>query len=161
MVDRRESFQRSYDLAERVLPASASHRCTHARLPALGNAAERGHPGGGHRSPRSDYYRLKKTVTRAILRALAPEGAVLPVDVEGWQEIAYLDPADLALVEEIEAGEILPDSPPFFPPLTISSGSGSDCSTCSALTTASRCTPGRQAASTATMSCPSCIAAGW
>ncbi|MGD8473063.1 MAG: crosslink repair DNA glycosylase YcaQ family protein [Anaerolineae bacterium] len=105
MVDRREGFQRFYDLAERVLPASveppvgdmAGYRrwATLQGLRILGVAT----------APHvSDHYRLKKPPTRAVLKALAGEGTVLPVEVHGWSEIAYLDPADLPLVEQIEAG---------------------------------------------------------
>jgi hypothetical protein len=52
----------------------------------------------------SDYYRQKKPATRAMVRALAAEGMVLPVEVEGWKDTAYIDPADLPLVEQIAAG---------------------------------------------------------
>ena len=109
MVDRRVSFQRYYDLAERVLPASASppvrtmddyRRWATLRAVVLLGVATAVHA--------SDYYRLKKPATRAMLEALAAEGAVVPVEVEGWKEPAYLDPADLPLVEEIEAGAHTP-----------------------------------------------------
>ena len=105
MVDRRENFQRYYDLAERVLPSSAhppgrtvaDYRrwATLRGLSILGVATA---------SQVSDYYRLKKLPARAHLEALAADGKILPVEVEGWSEAAYLDPADLPLVEEIEAG---------------------------------------------------------
>jgi len=52
----------------------------------------------------SDYYRLKKPSTRAILAKLVTEGTVVPVEVEGWRAPAYLDPANLPLVEQVEAG---------------------------------------------------------
>jgi len=105
MVDRRENFQRFYDLAGRVLPAGAGvpartlddyHRWATLRgVRILGVAT----------APQvSDYYRLNKPSTRALLEALAAEGAVAPVEVEGWKERAYLHPADLPLVGEIEAG---------------------------------------------------------
>jgi uncharacterized protein YcaQ len=106
MVDRRENFQRYYDLAERVLPASADppqhtlgdyHRWASLRAVSCLGVATAPHV--------SDYYRQKKPATRARIEALAAEGALVPVDVEGWKEIAYLHPADLSLLDEIEAGQ--------------------------------------------------------
>ena len=105
MVDHRVNFQRYYDLAERVLPASADppsytvgdwHRWAVRRGLACLGVATAGHV--------SDYYRLKKPATRSTIAGLAQEGVVVPVQVEGWQDTAYLDPADLPLVAEIQAG---------------------------------------------------------
>lgn len=110
MIDRRENFQRFYDLAERVLPESAA--------PPTGTveeyqrwAVERGvwHLGVATAPQAADYYRLKITPTRRAVSALVQEGALLPVEVEGWKEPAYLCPADLPLVREIEAGEHRPE----------------------------------------------------
>jgi len=105
MVDRREGFQKFYDLAERVLPASAgpstNTMADYRRWATLRGVGIMGVATAPHVS---DYYRLNKPATRARLKALAEEGAVLPVGVEGWKEAAYLDPAELRLVEQIEAG---------------------------------------------------------
>ncbi len=110
MVDRRESFQRYYDLAERVLPASADPpECTmeeYRRWAALRGVRILGVATAPHAA---DYYRLNKTATRPLLKSLAAEGALVPVEVEGWKEPAYLHPADLPLVAEIEAGAHAPD----------------------------------------------------
>ena len=110
MVDRRENFQRYYDLAERVLPASPDPPVRtmddYQRWAALRSVSILGVATAPHAA---DYYRLNKTSTRSLLRALAAEGAIVPVEVEGWKEIAYLDPADLSLVAEIEDGAYLPD----------------------------------------------------
>ena len=51
-----------------------------------------------------------------MLKALAAEGAILPVEVEGWSEIAYLDPSDLPLVDEIKAGAHQPAVTTFLSP---------------------------------------------
>jgi uncharacterized protein YcaQ len=110
MVDRRESFQRYYDLAERVLPASADlPECTmeeYQRWAALRGVSILGVATAPHAA---DYYRLNKTSTRPLLKALAAEGALVPVEVEGWKEPAYLHPANLPLVAEIEDGAHTPD----------------------------------------------------
>ncbi|MFC2031706.1 winged helix-turn-helix domain-containing protein, partial [Chloroflexota bacterium] len=105
MVDRRVNFQRYYDLAERVLPATAEppsytledwRRWAVMRgLTCLGVATAR---------QVSDYYRLKVTDTRATISALAKEGSVVPVRVEGWKDTAYLLDADLRLAKEIRGG---------------------------------------------------------
>jgi uncharacterized protein YcaQ len=117
MVDRRENFQRYYDLAERVLPASAEpprqtledyrRWATLRSVSCMGIATAR---------QVSDYYRQNKPATRARVETLAAEGALLPVKVEGWQEPAYLDPADLSLVNEIEAGAHQPELTTFLSP---------------------------------------------
>ena len=103
MVDRRESFQRFYDLAERVQPARAPSRtlddwrrwATLRSVVCLGVATA---------AQVSDYYRQKKPMARAMVETLAAEGAIVPVEVEGWSDTVYLDPADLPLVDEIKAG---------------------------------------------------------
>jgi hypothetical protein len=117
MVDRREGFQRYYDLAERVLPASAEppaysvedyrHWAVLRSASCLGVATA---------AQISDYYRIRKPVARPIVQALAAEGELVPVEVESWKETAYLDPADLPLVEEIEAGGYQPALTAFLSP---------------------------------------------
>ena len=117
MVDRRENFQRFYDLAGRVLPASAEppsrtvqdyrRWATRRSVACLGVATA---------VQVSDYYRQKVPPTRTTLKALAAEGAILPVKVEGWSEIAYLDPSDLPLVDEIKAGAHQPAVTTFLSP---------------------------------------------
>jgi uncharacterized protein YcaQ len=64
----------------------------------------------------SDYYRQHKPATRAALQALAEEGVVLPVEVEGWREPAYLHPADRPLLDEIEDGAHRPAVTAFLSP---------------------------------------------
>ena len=105
MVDRRESFQRYYDLAERVLPASANAPAwTMEEYQRWATLRGVGILGVATASHASDYYRLNKPSTRARLKSLAAEGVVLTVEVEGWKETAYLDPDDLPLVAEIKEG---------------------------------------------------------
>ena len=117
MVDRRESFQRYYDLAERVLPLAGEppgHTIEgYRRWATLRSVTCRG---VATVAGASDYYRLRKPETRATIQALVQEGALLPVEVEGWGETAYLGPADLPLVKEIEAGEHQPSVTAFLSP---------------------------------------------
>jgi uncharacterized protein YcaQ len=117
MVDRRENFHRFYDLAGRVLPASAEPpertMKDYRRWATIRSVACLGVATPAHAS---DYYRQRKPAVRAQMEHLAAEGALLPVEVEGWKEIAYLDPADLPLVGEIEAGEHQPTLTAFLSP---------------------------------------------
>jgi uncharacterized protein YcaQ len=105
MVDRRVNFQRYYDLAERVLPASAEPR-THTVEDWKHWAALRSVSclGVATATQVSDYYRQNKPVARAVLSDLEARGKVVSAEVEGWKNPAYLDPVDLPLVREIEAG---------------------------------------------------------
>lgn len=105
LVQRRERFQRLYDLAERVLPESAQP----PEL-TLGEAQRQmllqgvRHLGVATLRHARDYYRLDQPAAAAALKALLAEEALVPVEVESWPKPAYLDPADVALVGEIEAG---------------------------------------------------------
>jgi uncharacterized protein YcaQ len=115
-VDRREGFQRYYDLAERVLPVLPSPGQTvdsYKRWAALRSASCLG---VATAAQISDYYRQKKQATRATVKALVVEDALLPVEVEGWQDQAYLVPADLPLLQEIEAGAYRPEVTTFLSP---------------------------------------------
>jgi uncharacterized protein YcaQ len=118
MVDRREKFQRYYDLSERVLPTSArllSGRtlddwrrwATLRSVACLGLATA---------AQVSDYYRQRKRAARAMVETLSAEGSIVPVNVEGWPDTAYLDPADLPLVDEIKAGRHQPTLTAFLSP---------------------------------------------
>ncbi len=92
---RRSNFEREYDLTERIIP---SHVFDRAAVPedearrellrrsarALGVATER---------DLTDYYRLNARKSRPRLHEVVEEGHLVPVEVEGWEEPAYLDPA--------------------------------------------------------------------
>jgi uncharacterized protein YcaQ len=105
MTDRRVHFQRYYDLAERVMPASAEapagtvddYWCwaTLRSVSCLG-AATYQHV--------SHYFKRKRAPARRTVEELAATGAVVPVDVDRWKYPAYVLPSDLRLLGEIEAG---------------------------------------------------------
>jgi uncharacterized protein len=84
---RRGSFERVYDLPERVLPAEVlaqptpddadAHRMLVERAAsALGIATE---------PELRDYFRLSPDQARVAVRALAEEGVLVPVEVPGWR----------------------------------------------------------------------------
>jgi uncharacterized protein YcaQ len=89
---RRGSFERVYDLAERVIPppilamptpdeAEAHRRLVEISARALGVATA-----GDLR----DYFRLGVEETRAALTDLVEAGTLLPIAVEGWRQGAFL-----------------------------------------------------------------------
>lgn len=117
MVDRRINFQRYYDLAERVLPSSAQpptgtvadwRRWAALRsVSCLGVATAR---------QASEYYYQKKPAARAAVESLVDEGEVLPVEIRGWKDLAYMVPEDMPLLEEIAAGQHQPTVTVFLSP---------------------------------------------
>jgi uncharacterized protein len=110
MVLRRERFQRVYDLAERVTsrwpvppPEGALDEAvvrTHfiARsVQALGITRARWI---------ADYFRLKPRVTDAELAPLVVEGILMRVDVDGWDEPAYVHASHAGLLEKAMANTL-------------------------------------------------------
>jgi uncharacterized protein YcaQ len=92
---RRGTFERVYDLTERVLPAAvqalptpsaedAQRELLRISARALGVATE---------TDLRDYFRLGVADTKARLAELAEAGDLQPVTVEGWPKQAYLDPS--------------------------------------------------------------------
>jgi uncharacterized protein YcaQ len=92
---RRGSFERVYDLTERVLPAEvlalptpsaeeAQRELLRTSARALGIATE---------IDLRDYFRLGVADTRSRIAELVDAGELLPIDVEGWKNLAYLDSA--------------------------------------------------------------------
>ena len=92
---RRGSFERVYDLTERVLPEriralptppveEAQRELLRLSARALGIATE---------FDLRDYFRLPVADTKARLAELVEAGDLLPAEVEGWRQPAYLDPA--------------------------------------------------------------------
>lgn len=92
---RRGTFERVYDLTERVLPASvqalatphpddAQRELLRISARAMGVATE---------TDLRDYFRLGVADTKARLAELVEAGDLLAVEVEGWEKPGYLDPA--------------------------------------------------------------------
>ncbi|HYJ47293.1 MAG TPA: crosslink repair DNA glycosylase YcaQ family protein, partial [Pyrinomonadaceae bacterium] len=109
MIARRRNFQRLYDLRERVLPSWDD-----SRLPPQDQArrslALKAVRALGITSARwvGDYFRMGKQETAKLVLQLADELALLPVQVEGWNETAYVHPDNRKLLKEAVAGQLQP-----------------------------------------------------
>lgn len=92
MVSRRQSFQRVYDVRERVHPAWDAH------VPSKAEAARRlalhAVRALGVASARwvADYFRMEKRTTPAHVRELAAAGELREVTVDGLDDVAYMHP---------------------------------------------------------------------
>jgi uncharacterized protein YcaQ len=88
------NFERRYDLPERVLPAAVLDAPTppveEAHRQLLVRAAR--HHGVGTARDLTDYFRIGLTTARPRFQELVEAGALLPVQVGDWKEIAYLHP---------------------------------------------------------------------
>jgi uncharacterized protein YcaQ len=89
---RRGSFERVYDLTERVIPADVLALPTpepaeaHRRLIELSARAH----GVATAADLRDYFRLKPEEAKPAIDALVEEGVLLPVAVAGWRQPAFL-----------------------------------------------------------------------
>ncbi len=92
---RTTSFEKVYDLTERVLPAAVLRTPTPDpadAVRALVGTASRSLGVATERDLR-DYFRLKPAAARTAIEELADAGELLPVEVGGWGARAWLDPA--------------------------------------------------------------------
>jgi uncharacterized protein YcaQ len=105
---RRATFERVYDLPERVLPATVRAVPTPSREEAhralLLLAADR--LGVGLAPDLRDYFRLSATGVRSRLAELVEAGDLVEVEVEGWPSPAYLRPS-LAIPRRVDAAALL------------------------------------------------------
>jgi uncharacterized protein YcaQ len=89
------SFERVYDLPERVLPpailAAPTPAIDEAHRQLLARAARA--LGVATAPDLADYFRIKRPAARPRIAELVEAGALVPVAVDGWREPAYLDPA--------------------------------------------------------------------
>lgn len=89
---RRPSFERLYDLPERVLPAGVIATPTPSPADAhraLLSIAARAH-GVATASDLRDYFRLSPDDMKGRLEELVEEGEIIPVTVKGWPKQAFL-----------------------------------------------------------------------
>ena len=117
MVSHRVKFQRYYDLTERVL---AGRNLTLDKTFADYQrwAVERGlrHLGIATSNHVADYYRLYKRVSADILKDMMGTGEVLPVEVEGWKDRAYIHRDDLEIMQDVQSGLHEPEMTLFLSP---------------------------------------------
>ena len=84
---RRGSFERVYDLTERVIPAEVLALPTPTDAAAHRALIERAAIAHGIATERElrDYFRQSPEEARPAIQALAEEGVLIPVDVSGWR----------------------------------------------------------------------------
>ncbi|MBC9033617.1 YcaQ family DNA glycosylase [Sphingomonas sp. JC676] len=89
---RRASFERIYDLTERVIPSAVLDLPTLDAMTAQRALVERSARalGVATASDLRDYFRLKPEEGRAAIEALAEEGVLVPAEVKGWRQPAWL-----------------------------------------------------------------------
>src|SRR4029077_1827105 len=106
--ERRRSFERVYDLTERVLPAAvlaAPSPTTDDAHRALLLEAARAH-GVATAHDLADYFRIGVAQARPRIAELVDAGALLPVEVAEWGAPAYLHP-DARLPRRVDARAVL------------------------------------------------------
>ncbi|RYV50180.1 winged helix-turn-helix domain-containing protein [Pengzhenrongella frigida] len=89
---RTASFERCYDLTERVLPPAvlaAPPIADDDAIRALVEISARAHGVGTVRCL-ADYFRLRLTPARRAIDELVEQGVLRPVTVRGWDRVAYL-----------------------------------------------------------------------
>jgi uncharacterized protein YcaQ len=104
----RRNFERVYDVTERVIPRAVLDRPTPDTDEAYRELlviAARCH-GVGTASDLADYFRLNVPLARARIAELVEDGRLVPVNVEGWAQPAYLRP-DTKVPRRIDAGALL------------------------------------------------------
>ncbi|MGV9792309.1 winged helix-turn-helix domain-containing protein [Gordonia sp. NPDC003422] len=115
---RNENFVRHYDLTERVVGAElaglqVSKEDAHRELTARAAAAL----GVATAADLADYYRTKTADVRPAIADLVAAGQLVPVQVDGWRDEAYLH-AGVRIPRRVDSGAILSPFDPlvFFRP---------------------------------------------
>ena len=107
VLNRLPNFQRVYDLPERVLPDACLSRSLtkdEAQLELLRCAARA--MGVATMRDLADYFRMSPKESTPLLAQLVDEGAISRVEVDGWNEPAYLY-ASAKLPREIRGASLL------------------------------------------------------
>jgi uncharacterized protein YcaQ len=106
-VPKRLNFVRFYDLVERVIPAEilAEDLPESEQRKELLRRALR-HQGVATFADLIDYHRQASQPCKPLIKELVAAGEAHEVEVEGWKEIAYLDPA-AAVPRKLEAVALL------------------------------------------------------
>jgi uncharacterized protein len=101
-------FERIYDMPERVLPAAVVAAPTppdeDGRRELIRRAARA--LGVATAADLADYYRQRRPAARPIVEAMAADGELIPVRVEGWKDPAFLAP-DARLPRRVAARALL------------------------------------------------------
>ena len=107
IAERRPNFARTYDLAERVIPAEHHGRKIEREEAQreLLRLAARSH-GVGTAGDIADYYRMPIREARQRIAELIEAGELREARVEGWKEPAYLHP-EARIARQIEASALL------------------------------------------------------
>ena len=108
IAGRNGAFEIRYDLPERVLPASVLAAQIPTRQEAqldLVRRAARSH-GVATVQDLRDYYRMYVADTQRAVASLVETGELLPVEVEGWKQTAYLH-RDARLPRRVDARALL------------------------------------------------------
>ncbi len=105
MIARRQNFQRVYDLRERILPgwddAATPSNQEMRRMLTLRAARSLGI---AFPAWIAEYFRQPKKSMPRQLEALASEGLLRQVEVEGFEGPAYIHPEHIGLLEEVSSG---------------------------------------------------------
>ena len=109
MVARRENFHRVYDIAERVAPQLAdTHASSHSAEEVHLGFIEKAIAALGITQARwiNDYFRQKPRLKDADLDALLDSGAILQVEVEGWDAPGYVHASNKALLGKARSNKL-------------------------------------------------------
>ncbi len=91
---RRTSFERVYDLTERMIDPEILARPVPSEADAQKELLVRAAQSQGIGTARdlADYFRINIPIARKLVAELAEEGRLVPVTVEGWRDPAFLHP---------------------------------------------------------------------
>jgi uncharacterized protein YcaQ len=110
MIAGRRNFNRIYDLRERVLPDwdDALAPPYHPEIPQTLALRTVNALGVSLASWVPDYFRVPKKGSSELLKSLAAEERLIPAQIEGFKEPAYIHPENRELLEGVLSGDIQP-----------------------------------------------------